>query len=206
MTKNGRLLNRGWVPNDVKKEHDRALAITYQLKVALVGIEPPIWRKLAVPGGISLGALHDVLLRAMGWDGGHMHLFHVGKTNYGEPHPELDHVEDQWETRLCDVAPKAKAKFTWEYDMGDSWMHEIVVEKIDAASPPLKGAAVCLDGARACPPEDCGGVWGYEDLLKAIADPKHESHEEMLEWVGRKFDPEYFDLGATNKALSKLKK
>ena len=187
------------------KEKTRRAPIAYQLKVTLLGTRPSIWRRIALPGAISLGALHRVLLRAMGWDGGHMHLFHVGKTDYGEPHPELDHVVDQRKTRLCDIAPKTKKKFIWEYDMGDSWMHEIVIEKIDHAGAPIKGAAVCLDGARACPPEDCGGVWGYEDLLKAISDPKHESHEEMLEWVGGEFDPEAFDLTATNKALQRLK-
>ena len=162
-------------------------ATTYQLKVTLLGTQPPIWRRIAVPGGISLGALHGVLLRAMGWHGGHMHLFHVGKTDYGETHPELEHVADQWKVRLCDIAPKAKKRFVWEYDMGDSWHHEIAVEKIDPTGPPLKAAAVCLDGARACPPEDCGGVYGYEDFLKAIRDPKHES-EEMLEWIGGEFE------------------
>lgn len=200
----GRLMNRGGVP-DVKKETARAKTTTYQLKATLLGTNPPIWRRIAVSGRISLGHLHGILLHAMGWDGGHMHLFHVGKTDYGEMHPDLDHVENQWKVRLCDVAPAAKKRFVWEYDMGDTWLHEIIVEKIDPAGPPLKGAALCLDGARACPPEDCGGVYGYEDLLKAIRDPKHESHEEMLEWVGGEFDPEALDLKATNKALSRLK-
>lgn len=201
-----KFLNKGWVPNKVKKELDRALATTYLLKVTLLGTQPPVWRQVAVSGGISLGALHDVLLLAMGWDGGHMHLFHVGKTDYGEPHPDLDHVEDQWEVRLCDVAPKAKKKFVWEYDMGDGWLHEIVVEKIDPAGAPLKSTAVCLDGARACPPEDCGGIGGYEDFLNAIRDPKHENHEDMLEWIGGEFDPEAFNLTKTNKTLGRLKK
>jgi len=204
MVQTGKLLNRERV-SGVKKGLDRAKTTTYQLRVTLLGTNPPIWRRIAVSGGISLGHLHGVLLQAMGWDGGHMHLFHLGKTDYGETHPELEHVEDQWEVRLCDVAPKAKKRFVWEYDMGDTWLHEIFVEKIDPAAPPLKGAAVCLAGARACPPEDCGGVYGYEDFLKAVRDPKHESHEEMLEWIGGEFDPEAFDLKETNKALSKLK-
>ncbi|MBI2787822.1 MAG: plasmid pRiA4b ORF-3 family protein [Elusimicrobia bacterium] len=204
MVQTRRLINRGGVP-DIKKELDRAKTTPYQLKVTLLGTNPPIWRRIAVAGGISLGHLHDVLLHAMGWDGGHMHLFHVGKTDYGETHPELEHVVDQRKVRLCDVAPQAKKRFVWEYDMGDTWLHEIVVEKINSAEPPLKAAAVCLDGARACPPEDCGGVYGYEDFLKAIRDPKHESHDEMLEWIGGEFDPEAFDLKETNKALSRLK-
>lgn len=199
----GRLMNRSGVP-DVKKELTRTKTTTYQLKVTLLGTNPPIWRRIAVSGRTSLGHLHGVLLHSMGWDGGHMHLFHVGKMDYGEMHPDLDHVEDQWEVRLCDVAPKTKKRFVWEYDMGDTWLHEIVVEKIDPAGPQLKGAALCLDGARACPPEDCGGVYGYEDLLKAIRDPKHERHEEMLEWVGGEFDPEALDFKETNKALSKI--
>ena len=134
-----------------------------------------------------------------------MYLFHFGKTDYGETHPELDHVEDQWEVRLCDVAPKARKKFYWEYDMGDSWLHEIVVEKIAPAEAPLKGAAVCLDGARACPPEDCGGIGGYENLLSILRDPKHEEHASMLDWVGEEFDPEAFDLAAVDKSLRRLK-
>ena len=85
--------------------------------------------------------------------------------------------------------------------MGDSWMHEVVVEKIDPETAPL----ACLDGARACPPEDCGGVCGYEDLVKAVRDPKHENHAEMLEWIEGEFEPEFFDLKETNKALPQFK-
>lgn len=205
MGQTDKLMNRSGVP-DVKKESARAKTTTYQLKVTLLGTNPPIWRRIAVSGRISLGHLHGVLLNAMGWDGGHMHLFHVGKTDYGETHPELDHVKDQWKVRLCDVAPRAKKRFIWEYDMGDTWLHEIIVEKIVRAEPPFQGAVFCLDGARACPPEDCGGVYGYEDLLETIRDPKHDRHEEMLEWVGAEFDPEALDLKATNKALSRFEK
>lgn len=202
MKKVGEFLNRGWVPNEIKKELDKAKATAYQLKITLVGAEPPVWRRVLVPGDVNLAGLHMVIQYAMGWSNSHLHMFHVGKTRYAPRTPDWDDVEDERKVILRDIAPKAGAKFFYEYDMGDSWRHEIRVEAITkAAATPQRPE--CLAGAGACPPEDCGGIGGYEDLLAALRDPKHEQHDEIVEWVGGDFDPEAFDLAAVNKALGR---
>ncbi len=176
----------------------------YQLKISLLGIKPPIWRRFQVPSDISLATLHQVIQEVVGWEDAHLHQFKVGKTYYGVTYPDdfdgMPETRDERKARLEALVSKPKAKFVYEYDFGDSWEHEVVLEKI---LPPEPGARypVCLDGKRACPPEDCGGVWGYGDLLEVIQDPKHPEHEDMLEWLGEEFDPEKFDVEAVNKAL-----
>ncbi|HVA65373.1 MAG TPA: plasmid pRiA4b ORF-3 family protein [Elusimicrobiota bacterium] len=198
------LKNRGWVPNEVKKELDQAAAKVYQLKITLVGLEPPVWRRVLVPGDASLGSLHRVIQYAMGWSDCHLHMFHVGKTRIAPRTPDWDDVEDERKFVLWDIARKTGAKFFYEYDMGDSWGHEIKVESITPATGAFKGPE-CLAGAGACPPEDCGGIGGCEDLLAALRDPKHEQHDEMVDWVGGDYDPKAFDLAAANKALGRKK-
>jgi hypothetical protein len=173
----------------------------YQLKVTLKDIKPPIWRRVLVPADITLHRLHEVLQTVLGWTDSHLYLFEVGvePTYFGDP--EL--VEDWADlrpsrtTKLSRVAPAAGAKVVYEYDLGDSWRHDIRVEKV---LPAHVGASypMCLAGKRACPPEDCGGVWGYAELLEVIADPAHEEHESMMAWLGGSFDPEDFDLVEVN--------
>lgn len=174
----------------------------YQLKITLKGSQPPIWRRVQVPADITLAELHDVIQSVMGWTDSHLHAFSIGQTQYGSVDPEfgLDDAEDEEVAVLNQVVQRPKSKFTYEYDFGDSWEHELVLEKI---LPPEPGARYprCLDGARHGPPEDCGGIWGYAELLEAIQDPEHDSHEEMLEWVGGDFDPEVFDLESINRRL-----
>jgi hypothetical protein len=174
------------------------------VKVTLVGIRPPIWRRLQVASSINLRRLHDVIQEALGWTQSHLYRFEVGDVEFGEPDPEDGRpVRSAKATPLRKIAPEAGASFLYEYDFGDSWQHQIVVEKV---LPPGSGVAYprCVAGRRACPPEDCGGVWGYAELLEAIGDPEHPEHEEMLEWVGGAFDPEAFDLRAINEALASL--
>ncbi len=194
-----------WAPIKEKIKSAKPVAQVYRLKISLMGAEPSIWRRVLVQGGISLGKLHDVFQRAMGWETSHLHMFDVGNKHYAELDPEWEDVEDQWKVRLCDIAPNEKSKFIYTYDMGDGWRHDVVVESITEPNERLKGAAVCLAGANACPPEDCGGIGGYADFLVAISDPKHEEHERMLEWIGGSFDPLAFDLEKTNKRLKKIK-
>ena len=196
----GEFQNRGWVPNEIKKELDQAKNTVYRLKITLVGLEPPVWRQVLVPGDVNLAGLHMVIQYVMGWSNCHLHMFHVGKTRYAPRTPDWDDVEDERKVILRDIAPKAKAKFYYEYDMGDSWMHEIRVEKITQLESGFQKPE-CLAGAGACPPEDCGGIGGYEDMLAALRDPKHEQHDEMVEWIGEDFNPEEFDLVQANKAL-----
>jgi len=184
-------------------------APVYQLKITLLGL--PVWRKLEVRGDMSLGLLHAVIQVAMGWTNSHLHQFIAGKKRYtdmdtldgGGLDDGMDFDED--EITLMDIAPKAKKKFVYEYDFGDSWEHGILVEKISAEELPLRYVAQCLDGKGACPPEDCGGIGGYADLLEIIHDPKHPEYESMMEWLGDGFDPEAFDIKEVNKSLTKLK-
>ena len=138
----------------------------------------------------------------MGWAGGHLHQFIDGEDYYGPP--DLEDAENENRVRLNQIAPAEKARFLYEYDFGDSWEHDILVEKILPAEVGVK-YPVCLKGARACPPDDCGGVWGYADLLEALKDPAHPEHKEMLEWIGGELDPEAFDLEEVNKMLQELR-
>lgn len=178
----------------------------YQLKITLKHIRPPIWRRLQVRGDITLGELHRFLQVAMGWWDSHLHLFKIGRAEYTHPYPELDlfsetETKDEDETILGEVVRSEKRRFTYVYDYGDHWEHEIVVEKILPREGEME-YPVCLAGRRACPPEDCGGPWGYGGMLQALDDPSHPEHESYVEWLGGQFDPEEFDLEVLNHRLS----
>jgi hypothetical protein len=155
----------------------------YQLKVTLRDSKPPIWRRIQVTSDIRLSTLHLVLQVVMGWEDAHLHQFMAHGIYYGTPYPDFGfEVQNEQHVSLQQVVSRAKDKLIYEYDFGDSWEHELLVEKI----LPLeegKRYPVCLTGKRACPPEDCGGIWGYASLLEAIRDPEHPEHEEMVEWV-----------------------
>ena len=174
----------------------------YELKVALKEIEPPIWRVLQVPPRTSLLRLHRILQRAMGWTNSHLHLFNVDGKLYGEPSTEWDfEVLDSRKMTLEKIFTEGRTSFLYEYDLGDSWRHEIkLLGTVDGEEKPG-----CTAGARACPPEDCGGTTGYYDLLVALSDPDHEEHDTMLEWVGGKFDPNSFDVAAVDRVLKRLR-
>ncbi len=176
----------------------------HQIKVTLKHIRPPVWRRLQVPADIKLGRLHVILQLAMGWYDSHLHAFRAGHTSYGVSDPDSPNdMKNERNVRLDKIAGAGDV-LIYEYDFGDGWEHEIKIEKI---LPAEKGKhyPLCLAGKRACPPEDCGGPWGYERLLEVLADPKHEEHEEMLEWIGGAFDPEAFDLDEVNQALRGIK-
>jgi len=167
----------------------------YQLKITLKYIRPPIWRRIEVPGDVTLDELHLILQAAMGWTNSHLHQFKVGKIYYGEP--SIDefsdlNLKDESKARLHNVLAKPKQKMIYEYDFGDGWEHEILLEKVLQPDSVVRYPR-CIGGARACPPEDCGGTGGYMNFLEAIADPEHEEHEEYLDWIGGEFDPEKFD-------------
>lgn len=177
----------------------------YQIKVTLDASQPPIWRRILVPGDVTLSRLHYILQAVMGWADYHLHQFIVGETYYGMPDPNYDDfdMQDERKIKLNQVAPGEKSRFQYEYDFGDSWVHTLLVEKI-APPPPGQQCPACTAGKRATPPEDVGGVWGYEEFLEAIRDPDHPEHEEYLDWVGGEFDPEAFDLDEINEALRDL--
>lgn len=182
--------------------------IGYQLKVTLEGIRPPIWRRIQVRGDITLHKLHRILQIVMNWEDYHLHRFIVGEEQYSEISKESDILADEFKNEkkalLNKIAPEEKNKFIYEYDFGDSWYHDILVEKIIRIEEDFMHP-VCLKGKRASPPEDCGGVGGYYHLLEAISDPRHPDHDYLLDWVGGEFDPEKFDRDEINRQLSKIK-
>jgi hypothetical protein len=178
--------------------------IVYQLTITLKGSQPPIWRRIQVTSDTTLARLHRILQRVMGWEDDHLYQFVVGGVEYSDPRVlEEMEGEDAQRVALATLVWGEKCKFLYRYDFGDSWDHELLVEKI---LPRDEGKRYprCLAGKRACPPEDCGGIWGYAGFLAAIRDPKHPEHEEMREWVGGEFDPDIFDLDEVNRELQRL--
>ena len=158
----------------------------YQLKVTLRDSRPPIWRRLQVSSDISLEDLHWIVQTAFGWTNSHLHQFIINRQYYSLPEFELDEynekIGDESRVKLSQLKLKPKSKFVYEYDFGDSWEHEILVEKVvekeEGVSYPR-----CIGGKRAGPPEDCGGVWGYERLQKVIKDEDDPEYEDMMEWL-----------------------
>ncbi|MFH1331156.1 MAG: plasmid pRiA4b ORF-3 family protein [Actinomycetota bacterium] len=165
----------------------------HQLKFTLRNVKPAVWRRIVVRSEVTLGELSSLMESAMGWLGGHLHLFDVDGTRYGTPDPDWgmdDLDEDRF--RLGEVLPAVGAKMRWDYDFGDCWEHDVVVEAISPAEAGVRYPR-CLAGRRACPPEDCGGSWGYAELLQALADPGNPDHAELREWAPPGFDPTRFD-------------
>jgi hypothetical protein len=177
----------------------------YGIKVTLLGTKPPIWRRLLVPASMTLGKLHDVLQTAMGWHDCHMHEFRAGERHFGRPDPEDIsmgmQVENERNIRLSSVLRRPGAKLIYTYDFGDNWEHAIVLEKLLPLLPDMT-SPMCIDGSLACPPDDCGGIPGFYELLDALADPKHEQHQEMRDWIGGDFDPQAFSVEEVNRKLA----
>ena len=179
----------------------------YQLKIWLDEIEPCIWRKFEVASNVRLDQFHEIIQIIMGWTNSHLHSFKVGEDEYNMPDPDNESFNegllDERKAKLTDLVARPKDRFVYVYDFGDNWEH--VVELIEIKEP-QKGVKypVCLDGQRACPPEDCGGPWRYPELLEILKDPDHEEYEELLEWIGEEFDSEAFDIKETNDTLRHL--
>jgi hypothetical protein len=189
----------------------KTAAPIYHLEIVLKGAQPHIWRHLQVPANAKLDWLHAVIQVAMGWTNSHLHQFKSGgarysdtRHNYAEYEGDPEVLEGRQFT-LQQIAPREKDTLGYEYDFGDSWEHTLTVAKIVPPAPVAATTAVCLDGAGACPPEDCGGIWGYANLLKILKNRKHPEHKTMKQWLGRPFDAEAFDLAKTNLWLGKLK-
>ncbi|MGH9179817.1 MAG: plasmid pRiA4b ORF-3 family protein, partial [Acidimicrobiales bacterium] len=176
----------------------------HQIKVTLLGTRPPVWRRLLVPSGMTLADLHTVLQVAMGWYDCHLYEFSVDGQAYGDPANDAgwgSTIADDNGVTLAQVAAPG-SRLMYQYDFGDDWEHRILVEKLipGGAGAPLP---TCVAGRRACPPEDCGGVWGYEELLAVLADPGHPEHDEMADWSGP-IDPEAFDRADVNARLAAM--
>jgi hypothetical protein len=180
----------------------------YQFKVALLEIEPSIWRRFLVPSSVTLHRLHLILQDVMGWSNYHLYRFQIGREEYGEPHPDNEFNELNFKnsrrTKLGQVVTKKGDVFRYEYDFGDSWEHMLLVEDILEYQPDMR-YPVCLTGERACPPEDCGGPYGYADLLETIANPGHEDYQDMMTWLGGSFDPDSFDIEIANLKLKSMR-
>lgn len=170
------------------------------LKVTLRGIKPPIWRRILMPASMTLDDLHVAIQRTMGWEDSHLHDFDVAGERYGDP-TNTDDVADESRLPLSALVEAGVHHFAYTYDFGDNWEHTVLVEK---SHPPAnaKPWPACTAGKRRCPPEDCGGTWGYADLLQILANPAHPQHEEQREWAGEEFDPDAFSVVEADAALA----
>lgn len=180
---------------------------TLQLRAQLRRVDPVVWRRLLVPGAVNLGKLDLMLQAAMGWTNSHLHCFRIGKLSYGPKYVDDfddDIIDRDEKTLTVSEAFEGERRLVYEYDFGDSWEHDVVVEDRSGTRLGLK-FAVCLEGQNACPPEDCGGPSGYRAMLQALDDPNDEEHESYLRWVGGPFDPTYFEVAEANAALQRVR-
>jgi len=177
----------------------------HRLKITLVSVEPPVWRRILVASSTTLATLHSVIQGSMGWMDAHLYEFQIGSTRYGIDDEDDDFDSssaDAQEITLAAVAP-AGSSFVYRYDFGDDWEHRIDVDEVEGIVPLAGGVGYpcCLGGQGACPPEDVGGPSGYEHFLEAIGDPADEEHDDYLAWSGGSFDPTHFDLDDANRRL-----
>jgi hypothetical protein len=190
-----------WLMDHQEPEPDPTVL---QLKITLLGVSnPPVWRRVLVPPSTRLSAVHRIIQQVMGWEDDHLHVFAKGRQQYGSPGRDLGFADDN-RVRLSQLVVRSGDKFRYTYDFGDDWEHEIVMEKtlvagLDETYPS------CVEGQGACPPEDCGGFWGYANLKEVLADPAHEEHQNMLEWLwldsGEDFNPDEFSAAEVNTRL-----
>lgn len=176
----------------------------FELEIVLQQVEPPVRRRVQVPGEIDLAVLHEVVQSAMGWTNSHLHEFEIAGRRYGIPDPDWgdSKLVDETKGTLFRLV-KQGDRFGYLYDFGDNWAHDITVEKVLAAQPGVRYPR-CVAGRGACPPEDVGGIWGYDEFQAALADPSHPDHDERLEWAGGPFDPHRFEPAEADRALEWL--
>ncbi len=175
----------------------------YLLEIQMVDIEPAIWRRFVVPASITLDRLHDVIQIVMGWTDSHLHEFIIGKKRYTEyPESKEDGLESG-RYRFGDLMKQKGRTFHYLYDFGDGWDHEVVLVESRYFNPEQQIEIACLEGERACPAEDVGGVPGYDEFCKVLKDPSHEEHENYMEWSGGDYDIQRFDADVVNWELMK---
>lgn len=174
----------------------------YLLRIKLLYVEPEIWRRFVVPASITLDRLHDVIQVVMGWNCSHLHEFVIGKKRYTES-PEFQDVLECEEYRLGDLIKQKGRVFKYLYDFGDGWEHEITLEDSRYSNPALGCELKCIDGARECPPDDVGGVPGYQRFCDILNNPLDKEYEFMFAWSGGEFDSERFENGVVNYELMK---
>ena len=177
----------------------------YQVQIELKRFKPKIWRRILVPSDLLLSDFHRIIQTTMGWTNSHLHQFIKNRTFYTvrlqdddfwDEHDSVDYKK----MKISDLLKKEKEKIIYEYDFGDGWEHDILLEKILPIDEKIK-YPICLTGKMNCPPEDCGGVWGYSDMLEILKQPNHDEYESYIEWLGDKFDPAYFNKDEVNELL-----
>lgn len=176
----------------------------YQIQITLNHSEPKIWRRILIPADLPLADFHKVIQSAMGWKNAHLHQFIKNNKYYSNKMEDDNFWDDTMnvdyqDMKVADLLVKEKDKIIYEYDFGDGWEHIIILEDIQQKEEALH--PVCIDGKMNCPPEDCGGVWGYDEMLNILKDPKNPDYEGYKEWLGEDFDPEHFKLDEINKRL-----
>jgi hypothetical protein len=194
-------------PRAVARRVKQLTTLQYQLRIELKEVQPLVWRRLVIPENVTLTKLAIILEYAMGWHGGHLHEFVVGRMHYGIPDedwPGAEPFTDERRVRLNTLVESGARRFTFLYDFGDGWEHTIKIE--DLVMPPKEGKRInCLAGENACPPEDVGGPYAYFDFVASIRDPTDVEHSSNLQWVGGSFDPSAFDLAEVNERLAAFK-
>ncbi len=179
-----------------------ALRRVFQLHLQLEHVQPLIWRRLLVDSRISLPELHNAIQAVMGWYDSHLHEFFQGRLRFSVPDPEFDaEVQDERHVRLDQLLKKPQDTLHYVYDFGDDWLHLLTLEAI-LPWQPNQVLPLCTQGARACPPEDCGGPPGYAELLEVMANPQHPEYDDMIDMLGDEFSPEDFDLEFANEGLA----
>lgn len=171
----------------------------YQFKISLTDIHPLIWRRFRVYGDGAFADLHDTIQIVMGWEDYHLYEFRFDWTSITSPYAAEGESASQ---RLDKYVTKPGARMLYTYDFGDWWQHDLVLEKI--LHHARKPCPICLAGNRACPPEDCGGIWGYYDLVKAMKQRRGRRYREYKEWLGERFDPAEFNLAEVNRHLAEF--
>ncbi len=197
-----------WMFPKSRRRRLKKSKLLYQFRITLLNIKPAIWRRIHVTD-CTLNDLHQYIQGAFGWWDYHLHRFEIDGVRFSQHAPDGDdfdlEFEDETQVLLSNLLPKSAKRTRWlyEYDFGDGWRHEVLFEGCPPLDPEMK-YPLCLEGERACPPEDCGGTSGFVDYLGAISDPNHEQHEEMLGWRGP-FDPEAFDHQKATRKMRKVK-
>ncbi len=177
---------------------------TLQFKITLKDSNPLIWRTLQVEDTYRMDRFHQVIQIVMGWQNAHLHEFSINNKSLGillDDGFDLGETEDETKFFLKDFSLRKGGKFVYIYDFGDSWYHTLEILKVEESTDFFLR---CIDGKRACPPEDCGGIYAYNELLDVIKKPSHPEYEDWIEWLGDEFDPAYFSIETINEELAKF--
>ena len=178
----------------------------YQVKISLLDIHPPIWRRIQVPSLIPLHCLHDAFQVVFGWTDNHLHRFEKDGRCWTFPQydefNELDLIDER-KTPIAQVLKSEGDSMVYLYDLGANWRHNVVLEKIVPVGDVVK-TPICLGGKRCCPPENVGGLHRYHKFLEAISDATHRNYEHFIQWAGGHFRAEEFNLATVNIILSRM--